>query len=82
MKSTTLAKDILKQIEILPVEKQERVLEFARTLTNPAPHGVAGETLLKFAHTLDTAESEAMIWAIDGACEQVDKDACLPRSMA
>ena len=58
----------------LPVEKQQQVLEFARTLATPHLQGVRGSELLRFAGTIDESDLDAMSHAIQDGCERIDAD--------
>jgi hypothetical protein len=64
--------EILKEIDRLPPELQQRVLEFARTLNPSLPDGMSGKELLRFAGILTPEEAELMERAIKDGCEQVD----------
>ena len=68
-------RDLRDQLEQLPTEQQRRVLDFARALVASQPRGVAGTSLLRFAGTLDVADAEQMIEAVNEGCEQVNPDA-------
>ncbi|MFH1177814.1 MAG: hypothetical protein V1750_10450 [Acidobacteriota bacterium] len=46
---------ILEQVERLPEELQERVLDFARGLAAAVPSGVPGERLAAFAGSISQA---------------------------
>jgi len=63
---------IVEQMKNLPQELQWRVLEFTRALAAPAPQGIAGVQLLRFAGTIPQADVKAMKEAIEQGCEQVD----------
>jgi len=58
----------------LPVEKQQRVLEYARTLAGPLPVGTKGNDLLRFAGSIDEADLDEISRAIESGCEKVDED--------
>ena len=70
--SQTLQKDILDQLDKLPVEHQRKVLDFARSLSKATPIGKAGKDLLSFAGTIDAEDIEAISQAIEEGCEQVN----------
>lgn len=71
----TLEAEIREQLHRLPLEQQRQVLEFARALVATQVRGVPGQTLLRFAGTIDTNDLAMMAQAIEAGCEQVDRDA-------
>lgn len=68
---SAIEKGLLDQLEKLPDELKERVLEFARALAQSSPRGVAGAQLLRLAGTIPGQELALMSRAIDEGCEQV-----------
>ena len=65
------------QVRQLAPPQQERVLQFARSLTgNPSalPPGAKLEDLMKFAGTIPREDLEEMQRAIEEGCEQIDHD--------
>lgn len=58
----------------LPPEKQERVLEFARSLNGGLPPGTPGKDLLRFAGTVTPEDARLMKEAIEEGCERIDPD--------
>jgi hypothetical protein len=71
MADTTIKEEILNEIDKMTPERQMRVLEFARNLSNPLPPGVPGKDLLQFGGFLTDEEADAMLQAIEEGCEQV-----------
>ena len=67
-----IRRDLVKQLERLPIELQRKVLEFAHTLTLSLPKGVPGAQLLQFAGTIDIADIQQMQQAIEAECERED----------
>lgn len=61
-------------LEQLPVQKQQRVLEYARALAAPSPIGTKGVDLLHFAGTIGVADLDEMSRAIESGCEGIDED--------
>ena len=61
-----------RQLESLPPNLQQRVLEYARELGNAKPKGVPGHSLLPFAGTFRPEDLKAMAEAIEEGCERVD----------
>jgi len=65
MADTTIKEEILNEIDKMTPERQMRVLEFARTLSNPLPPGVPGKDLLQFAGILTHEEGQEWLDAIE-----------------
>ena len=72
--SETLPEQVLEQLQALPPDHQRRVLDFARALAAPAPAGVPGKDLLRFAGAIPVDDLKRMAQAIEDGCEQVDAD--------
>ncbi len=63
---------VVEEIRGLPRESQWRVLEFARSLAQPARQGVPGRRLLRLAGSIPADDVQAMREAIDQGCERID----------
>jgi hypothetical protein len=61
-------------LEQLPIQKQQRVLEYARALTAASPVGTKGADLLRFAGTISETDLDEMSRAVESGCERVDDD--------
>lgn len=72
MIDATIEHELSTCLNKLPLEQQQRVLEFARTLIAPALQGVCGSTLLQFAGKIDPVDLDLMSQAIEQGCEKVD----------
>ena len=59
--------ELLKQIDRLPLVKQQRVLRFARLLGE----GVPGDRLLRFAGTMTHDEAQEFLKAIEEGWERI-----------
>ena len=70
MANQLLQKEILDQLDKLPVEQQRQVLDFARTLSKPA--GKRGKDLLYFAGGISADDLTLMAQAIEQDCEQIN----------
>jgi len=70
--TTTVEKTIHDQLARLPVEKQQQVLEFVRSLSRGERVGVPGRNLLRFAGTIDRKDLIAIEKAVNAGCEQID----------
>ena len=71
MKDTSVEKEILDEIHKLGKGQQAEVLEFVRSLAKPAMTGTPGQTLLRFAGTIDREDLHRMTKAIQADCESV-----------
>jgi hypothetical protein len=65
---------LLEQLDTLPTEMQQRVLDFAQALALSLPAGVPGERLLKFAGTIPADDLQIMSLEIESGCEQIDDE--------
>jgi hypothetical protein len=74
MKSSTIEKDISKQLNLLPHEQQQQVLEFARNLVKSRVRGLPGQNLLHFAGTIDHEDLIIIQETIKEGCEKVNLD--------
>lgn len=72
MTYSTIAEELLKQLDQLPLEFQKKVLEFAQALNATALKGKPGKDLLKFAGAIDQDSLKAMKEAVEYDCERVD----------
>ena len=63
--------ELLKQVERLSPPKQQRVIDFARSLTEP-PRGVRGIDLLEFAGIMTPEEAKEFLAGIEEDCERID----------
>ena len=72
--ATPLKQRIIEQIDALPVELQQHVLDFARALTKPVLKGIPGKSLLVFAGSIPEDDLQAMSDAIEAGCERVGDD--------
>jgi ADP-dependent phosphofructokinase/glucokinase len=64
--------EIARRIEALPIEMQERVLEFVSSLAAADRKGENGTVLRQFSSTLDAVSAREMSEAISKGCEQID----------
>ena len=74
MAQASLAKEIVAQVERLPLEQQRQVLDFARALAATQPRGVPGHTLLGFAGAIPADDFTMMSQAIEEGCGQSGHD--------
>lgn len=68
----SLKKEILSQLDSLPHELQQQVLEYIRSLSLKLPKGIPGKQILKFAGTISSSDLKKMNEAIKNGCERVD----------
>lgn len=74
MVAQTIETALREQLSRLPLEKQYRVLEFARSLAASQVRGVPGKALLRYGGSIDHTDLDIMEQAIEEACERVDVD--------
>ena len=67
----SLTREILEEVEQLDMERQRRVLGFARSL-NRDRQGTPGNTLLQFMGAIPTEDLQQMADAIEQGCEGVN----------
>ena len=77
MRVRSVRDKLLKHLEKLSAEQQERLLAFARSLsgTTDAPKGRSGKDLVSFAGAIEKHEMEAIANAIQEDCERTDASA-------
>lgn len=69
--SQLLKDEIIKQIDQLGEDQQQRLLDFARSLSAPLPRGISGEELIRLIGTIPSEDAEAMEQALK-ECERID----------
>ncbi|MBO1068225.1 MULTISPECIES: hypothetical protein [Aphanizomenonaceae] len=72
--TTSIADQVIEQLNIMPQDLQYQVLEFARSLTNSKIKGVPGKELLRFAGSTPKEDLQLISEAIKQDCEKVDFD--------
>ncbi len=73
MIDTEVQSQLVEQLEKLPLSKQQRVLDYARSLAEPL-RGSPGKDFLELCGTLSPEAAEEMTRAIEEGCEQIDLD--------
>jgi hypothetical protein len=66
-----LETEICEYLHQLPLEQQRHVLEFVRALVAAQVRGVPGQSLLRFAGTIDASDLATMAQAIENGCEYI-----------
>jgi len=74
MANASIKSEIVEQLDALPYELQQRVLDFARALALTVPKGVPGKQLLRFAGAIQEDDLQAMAQAIEAGCERINLD--------
>ncbi len=64
--------EIVRKVDKLPPDAQERVLRFAASLSTAEPVGEPGVNFLPFAGTIDAESLREMEEAIEEECERID----------
>jgi hypothetical protein len=72
--SNPIIAEVVEQMEYLPDNLQQQVLEFVYKLKAATTPGISGKALLRFAGAIPLADLEQMSQAIERDCEQVDLD--------
>ena len=70
--SSALEAAVMKQLETLPEDLQQRVLEYVQALQKQARRGIPGARLLSLAGTIAQDDVVLMRQTIEEACERVD----------
>lgn len=71
---TGIKKQIIDDLDKLPIEMQKRVKDFVQALVISKPKGTPGKALVKFAGILDDEDAVRIREAIEEGCEKVDKN--------
>ena len=71
MKQTALKKEIVADLDKLPIDRQQQVRDFVKALMISLPKGTPASELKKFAGTISRKDLELMSKAIEDGCEQV-----------
>jgi len=74
MTSSATAQRIVRQLDGLAPDLQQRVLEFVNALALSQRKGPPGKQLLRFAGTISAEDAQAMLRAVAESCERVDAD--------
>ncbi len=69
-----IKEEIIEQLEVLPYERQCRVLDFTRRLAERVQVGVPGRHLLHFAGTIRADDLQIMKRAIEDGCKRINTD--------
>jgi hypothetical protein len=69
---TATIQEIERQLETMPLETQQQVLSYIKTLPHPTLKGVEGKTLRPFFGILSDEDANEMMKAIEEGCERVD----------
>ena len=72
MINKTVEKQLRLQLERLPMEQQQQVLDFACQLVKSKLHGVPGKDLMRFAGTIDSEDLVSIEQTIHEGCERVN----------
>ena len=70
--SNSVIARVVEQMEILPIDLQQMVLEFVQSLQSTPLRGTPGKQLLQFAGFIPTDELNLMRGAISTGCELVN----------
>jgi hypothetical protein len=74
LEMTKIAEALQQHLSRLPLEHQQRVLQFAEALLRSLDRGVPGDRLVQFAGTVTPDDAREMAQEIERGCEQVIAD--------
>jgi hypothetical protein len=69
-----IVNQVLKDLNALPYNLQQQVLDFVHALRLSSQNGVPGSQLLRFAGAISDKDLEKMSQAIEEGCEQVESN--------
>jgi hypothetical protein len=69
-----LREKVTHQLEMLPDDAIESVLQFITSLEHQKIQGIPGSKLMKFAGIINTEDAELMLQAVEQDCRRVDID--------
>jgi hypothetical protein len=70
----TVKERILRDLDQLSPELQQRALQLVHNLVDPLPKGASVEDLMSLAGALDDESAREMIEAIEEGCERIDPE--------
>ena len=68
----TIKEQILKDLDRMSPELQQRALRLVHNLVDPHPRGASVEDMMSVAGILDDESAREMIEAIEEGCERID----------
>lgn len=73
MQRNTIKSQIIREVDVLPIDLQKKVLDFVKLLSeSKAPTGVSGSKLAKLAGIMSKDDADEMAEIIAEGCEQID----------
>lgn len=73
MQSRTIKSQIIREIDVLPIDMQKKVLDFVKLLSETkAPNGASGNKLAKLAGIMTKEDAQEMAEHIAEGCEKID----------
>lgn len=70
--SNTVITEVVKYLQTMPDNLQEKVLQFTQQLKDSSQTGVSGKSLLQFANSIPPEDLQLMQEAISAECEKID----------
>ena len=74
MISKAFESEILKNLELLTIEQQNKALAYLKSLLKNRNNGEHQQELLQFAGSLDPTALREISETIDAGCEEIDKN--------
>lgn len=72
MADTTIEKAILDEVHHLGTDHQQKVLDYARSLSENGLKSVSGKDLLRFAGTIEKDDLKKITQAVNDGCENIN----------
>ena len=69
-----LKKQIIEDLEHLPLDMQKKVSDFAHALVLAREKGTPGNELVRFSGTIGRVDSRKMREAVSNECERIDRN--------
>lgn len=75
MTRAAMKRELDERFESLPLDQQQRLLQYARTLDKAPLRGTPGRDLLRFAGRISAEDAREIMQAVREDCEGIDPDA-------
>ncbi|MBI2322965.1 MAG: hypothetical protein HYU88_12960 [Chloroflexi bacterium] len=72
MNDAVISRAIIRQLDKLSLEGQQKVLDFTKALAPSLHKGRPEKDLLRFAGVMDPDDAQAILQAVEASCKSVD----------
>jgi hypothetical protein len=73
MQQVSIKSQIVKEVDVLPLDLQKKVLDFIKLITDSTtPRGVSGKRLMNIAGLMTEDEADELSQIIEDGCERID----------